>query len=129
MIADGEHPEGCGTGRASEGGGGGGGSGGSGGGGGEGGGLFAGRRQCGSCHWAISAPPALWSACSPMGMEVSVAAIEHSELPGTAGHECAATHYALLAQRSSSRHELQARYLVITPRAPWAGGSLPSYNP
>ena len=69
MIADAEHPEGCGA--ASTGGGGGGGDGGGGGGGGgggegggEGGSLFAGRRQCGSCHWGISAPPALWSACS-----------------------------------------------------------------
>ena len=62
--------------------------------------------RCASCHWAAVAPVAFWHACAPIEMEVLISVVEHSELGGTGGHECAAAHFALLALRSSAAHEL-----------------------
>ncbi len=64
--------------------------------------------ECGSCHWRASVPIAFWLACTPMDIEVTVSAVEHTDLPGTATHACASHHFALLAQRSSTPHEVRA---------------------
>ena len=80
--------------------------------GGEGGG-------CTSCHWRVSAPLAFWSACVPMDMAVGLSTVEHSELPGTASHACAARHYALVAQRASAQHEM-----ALTVEAGADGGKI-----
>jgi len=64
--------------------------------------------ECGTCHWRAPVPLSFWLACTPMDLEVSVSAIEHTDLPGTATHSCASRHFALLAQRASAPHELRA---------------------
>ena len=61
---------------------------------------------CSSCHWQTSAPLASFSACVPMDMAVSLSTVDHSELPGTATHECATRHFALIAQRASAQQQL-----------------------
>lgn len=73
----------------------------------------------GSCHWRVQVPLAFWLACTPMDMEVAVSAIEHTDLPGTTSHACASRHFALLAQRASTPHELR-----VTAEAGSDGGKI-----
>ena len=59
------------------------------------------------------------AACVPMDLEVSVTALEHTELPGTATHACAASHFALIAQKARSgspptRETPTRNHIVIT---------------
>ena len=74
---------------------------------------------CGSCHWRAAAPLAFWTSCVPMHMAVSLTAVEHTDLPGTASHACAARHFALIAQRSSAQQEM-----AVTAEAGSDGGKV-----
>jgi len=64
--------------------------------------------ECASCHWRVSVPLAFWIACTPMDLEVTVSTVEHTDLPGTSTYPCASRHFALLAQRASTPHEVRA---------------------
>jgi hypothetical protein len=43
-----------------------------------------------------------------MDLEVTVSTVEHTDLPGTSTYPCASRHFALLAQRASTPHEVRA---------------------
>ena len=82
----------------------------------------------GRCHAAMLTPQPTYIvvACflylpfaQTIEMAVSLTPVEHTELPGTAAHTCAARHYALVAQLSSAQREM-----AVTVEAGSDGGKI-----